>query len=284
MLQSKNEQHKKNGGIEPINSRNKKTQDSNENLDEEPNDFIYLDNEATEPGTNQKEDDEPNLEIIRNVNINENQNESVKGEEIIMEVKQEWKQNKEEIVNSPCHIASNKISSKNNQLKKKRKRAKEKSEKKERSESLCKQELNLNEFKVDPILIPTPKKEKIQLELFPNLKKNRQKAPPVEIQSIFEAIKSQNLYKKSNFLNRQNISPEKHKKGKKAPLDEIQLLIEAIESQNLYKKYNFLIRQIISSEKHKKGKKSPLDEIQLLIENIKTKIFTKKLTLEYKNP
>ena len=284
MLQSKNEQHKNNGGIELINSRNKRIQDSNENWDEEQNEFNYLDNEATEPGTNPKENDETIFENINDVKINETQKESVKGEDIILEVKQECEQNKEEIIDSPCHIVSNKISSKNNPLKKKRKRAKEKSEKKEKYESLYKPELNPNEFKVTPILIPTPKKEKIQLKLFQNLQKNRQKAPLDEIQMIIEAIKSQNFYKKSNILNRQNILPETHKKRKRAPLDEIQLLIEAIKSQNLYKKFNILNRQNVLPEAGKKRKRAPLDEIQLLIENIKTKIFTKNLTPLYEKP
>ena len=73
------------------------------------------------------------------------------------------------------------------------------------------------------------------------MQKNRQKAPLDEIQMIIEAIKSQNFYKKSNILNRQNILPETHKKRKRAPLDEIQLLIEAIKSQNLYKKSDSFI-------------------------------------------
>ena len=231
MLHSKNEQQKNIGGIELINNNNKRIQDSNENSVEEQNGFFYLYNETTESGTYRKEEDEVNFEIIKDVKIIEAQKESVKGEDIYMEVKQECEQNKEDIVNSVYHIASNKISSKNNQLKKKRKRGKEKSEKKEKSESPYNPEFNTNEFKVAPFLIPTPKKRNIKLELFPNLQKNRQKAPLDEFQLLIEARKSQNLYKKYNILNKQNTSSETHKKRKKAPLEEIQLSIESIKTK-----------------------------------------------------
>ena len=130
MLQSKNEQHKNNGGIELINSRNKRIQDSNENWDEEQNEFNYLDNEATEPGTNPKENDETIFENINDVKINETQKESVKGEDIILEVKQECEQNKEEIIDSPCHIK-----------KKKKKKKKEKGQRKK-----VKKKKNMNHF------------------------------------------------------------------------------------------------------------------------------------------